>query len=223
MLLATGCASTEVINQQHFATGYLPRPGNILVYDFIANAADIPPNSVFASQGTASATPQTADQITAGRRAGAEIAVALAQDIRAMGMPADRAVPGTKIRINDIVIRGYILSVDEGSTIKRVAIGFGSGKSTLKVAVEGYQMTPQGLRKLESQTVAGGGNKLPGGAVGLVAMIASGNPVGFIVSSGVKVYNEASGRNRVEGRVKQIASTIADQLKPLFQEQCWIN
>ena len=38
--------------------------------------------------------------------------------------------------------------VREGSTAKRVAIGFGAGASELGVAVEGYQMTAQELRRL---------------------------------------------------------------------------
>jgi hypothetical protein len=223
LFLVTGCASTEVTDQRQFTIGHLPRPGNVLVYDFVATAADLPPDSPLAGQASALAAPQTAEQIAAGRQAGAQIAEQLVEDIRAMGMPAERAMPGTKIQINDILIRGCILSVDEGSTLKRVTIGFGSGKSTLKAAAEGYQMTPRGLRRLNSGTVNAGGARTPGGEVALVTLLATGNPVGLIVGSGVRVYNEASGRSKVEGRAKQVARSIADQIKPLFQEQCWID
>ena len=222
-LFVAGCASTQVTNQQHFTTGHLPRPGNILVYDFIASAADVPADSALAGRPDLNTAPQTADQIAAGRRAGAEIAVALAKDIGDMGMPAERALPGMKIQINDIMIRGYILSVDEGSTVKRLTIGFGSGKSTLKVVVEGYQMTTQGLRKLNSGTINARRHPNPGSELGLATLIVTGNPVGLIVGSGVRAYNEASGRSKIEGRARQIAGAIADQLKPLFQEQCWVN
>ena len=84
-----------------------------------------------------------------------------------MGMPARRASSGTKPAINDLVIRGYLLSIDEGNATKRVAIGFGSGASHLNVAAEGFQMTAQGLRKLGDGKVEAGGGKTPGGAVGV--------------------------------------------------------
>jgi hypothetical protein len=53
--------------------------------------------------------------------------------------------------------------------------------------------------------------------------IASGNPVGLIVSSGMKIYGEESGRSKIEGRAKQTAQEIADQLKIRFRQQGWIQ
>jgi len=94
--------------------------------------------------------------------------VDIVEEIRGgMGLPAKRASSATQPEINDIVIRGYLLSVDEGSATKRVAIGFGSGASHLTTEVEGYQMTAYGLRKLGSGKVGAGGGKAPGAAVGL--------------------------------------------------------
>jgi hypothetical protein len=80
-------------------------------------------------------------------------------------------VAGTIPRLNDLVIRGYLLSVKEGSAAERVVIGFGSGASELRTAVEGYQMTAQGLRELGSGDVESGGSKTPGAAVGLLASL----------------------------------------------------
>jgi hypothetical protein len=83
-------------------------------------------------------------------------------------------------------------------------------------------MTPQGLRKLASGTVQSGGSKTLGAALPAAVAIASGNPVGLIVSSGMKIYGEESGRSKVEARAKQTADEIADQLKIRFQQQGWI-
>jgi len=121
------------------------------------------------------------------------------------------------------VFRGYLLSVDEGSAAKRVGIGFGSGASELKVAVEGFQMTAQGLRKLGSGDTDAAGSKTPGGAVGLVTLLATHNPAGLIISGGMKVYGEASGKSKIEGRAEQTAKEIADILKKRFQEQGWVD
>jgi hypothetical protein len=222
-MFATGCASTQVSDQQQLVTGQLPRPGTIWVYDFAATAADVPAESALAGQYAEHATPQTAEQIAEGRKVGAQIAAELVGQIRAMGMPAQVASAGTVLQINDLVIRGYILSINEGSTAERVAIGFGAGASELKTAVEGFQMTAQGLRKIGSGDVNAGGSKTPGAALGLVTLAATANPAGLIISSGVKVYGEESGSSKVEGRAKATAKEIADVLKQRFQDQGWIN
>ena len=39
----------------------------------------------------------------------------------------------------------------------------------------------------------------------------------------MKVYGEASGSSKVEGRAKQTAKEIADVLKKRFQDQGWIS
>lgn len=223
LLVAVGCSSTRVTSSDRLVHENLPRPNQILVYDFAATATDVPPDSTLARQYSLAANPQTPDDIATGRKLGTEIAAQLVEEIRGTGMTAFQAGPGSVPQINDIVIRGYLVSVDEGSTAKRVAIGFGSGSSELLTAVEGLQMTAQGLRKLGSGTVNSAGNKSPGAALGAAAFIATANPAGLIVSGGMKVYGEASGRSRVEGRAKQTAKEVADVLKQRFKEQGWIE
>ena len=128
--------------------------------------------------------PQTAEQVALGRQVGAAMASALAEEIRAMGLPAERASRSTKTQINDLVLQGYLISIDEGSATKRVAIGFGSGSSQLATAVEGFQVTTQGLHYLGSGKIASGGGKTPGAALGVVGLIATANPAGLIVAAG---------------------------------------
>jgi hypothetical protein len=47
--------------------------------------------------------------------------------------------------------------------------------------------------------------------------------VGLIVGGGAKAYGEYSGSAKIEGRAKAIAKEIADQIRPKFQQQGWIN
>src|SRR5574337_226099 len=148
LVVIAGCASTEVTERQILVTGRIPRPEHILVADFAATPADIPADSPLAGHASISRTPQTAEQIATGRQVGAEIATELVKEIRGMGLPAERASTRTTLQLNDIVIRGYLLSIQEGSTAERMAVGFGAGASDLSVAVEGYHMTAQGLRRL---------------------------------------------------------------------------
>jgi Domain of unknown function (DUF4410) len=221
--MTAGCASTTVSNRQQLVTGSLPRPAQIWVYDFAATPTDVPSESSLAAQATPDAAPQTDEQIAEGRKLASQITSDLVQQIGDMGLPAASGSAATRPQLNDLLIQGSILSVQEGSATKRIAIGFSAGASEMKVAVEGFQVTANGLRKLGSGDVGSGGNKTPGSAVGLATLIATGNPAGFIVSTGVKVYGEKSGKNTIEGRAKQIAQEVGDALQKRFQEQGWIK
>jgi hypothetical protein len=59
--------------------------------------------------------------------------------------------------------------------------------------------------------------------VGVASLIATGNPAGLIVSTGMKMYGEESGSSKLAGRAKATAQEIADQIKPRFQQQGWIE
>jgi hypothetical protein len=52
--------------------------------------------------------------------------------------------------------------------------------------------------------------------------VASGNPIGLIVSSAVKVGGEVSGMSTIEGSAKRTAKEIADQMKTGAQRQGWV-
>ena len=223
LVIVAGCASTKVTSQEKLVNEKLPRPGHIWVYDFVVTPADVPADSALAGEASKQATPQTPEEIEIGRQMGDEIATELVDQIRQMGMPAELASIRTKPQINDLVIRGYLLSIVEGSATKRVLIGFGSGASELRTAVEGYQMTAKGLRKLGAGTVDSSAGKTPGGALGVIGLIATANPAGLIIGGGMKVYGEKTGSSKIEGRAKATAKEIADQLKIRFQQQGWIK
>ena len=218
-----GCASTEVTNSQPLANERLPRPNYIWVYDFVATPADMPPGSSLADPRYRPAQPQTPEEIAAGRQAGAEVAGTLVDRIRDMGLPAERPSPRAPPQTNDILIWGYFISLDEGSTVQRIAIGFGSGSAQLTTAVEVYQMTATGLRRLGWAKVDASGNKAPGSALGVVSFLITANPVGLIVGSGMRAYGETSGRTGVIGRARATAKAIAQELKPQFEQEGWIQ
>jgi len=222
LTVAAGCASTEVTDRQRLVTEKLPRPGHIWVYDFAATPAEVPAASALAGQTTQPTTPQTPEQVELGRKLGAQIAAQLVEEIRDLALPAAQASSQTTPEINDIVLRGYLLSIEEGSGTKRVTIGFGHGASELTTAVEGFQMTAQGLRKLGSGKINAASGKTPGGALGVVGLIVTANPAGLIIGGGIKSYGEYSGSSKVEGRAKDTAKGIMDVLKKRFQEEGWI-
>lgn len=205
------------------AGGALPRPNNIWVYNFVASSADFPSDSSIRGQVSEPSTPPTPEELETGRQLGAAIADELAKDIQAMGLPATVARPGASPQVGDGVIRGYLLSVEGGSTAKRFTIGFGSGASELDTMIEGYAVTKQGWEKLGSGTLSSSSGKTPGVVVPAAVAIATGNPIGLVVMGGLKIYGEASGRNKLLGRAKATADEIAAQLKPRFQQRGWIS
>jgi len=223
LVVLAGCASTKVTSRERLVTEKLPRPGHILIHDFGATPADVPADSTLANQASAPATPPTEEQAALARQWGVAIAAQLVEEIRKMGLPAVQASAGTTPQVNDIVIRGYLVSVEKGSTAKRMTIGFGSGGSELTTFIEAYQMTTNGLRKLGSGAIESRGAKTPGASLGAASWLITGSPLGLIVGGGMKVYGEASGSSKVEGRAKATAKEIAAELKKGCQQQGWIQ
>ena len=226
LVVVAGCASTNVTQQTPMSSPGLARPNRIWVYNFVANPADMPANSSIRNDVGSPSTPPTAAEIQEGRQLGALIAQELVADINAMGLPAVQAGPGSSPQVGDGVIRGYLVSMQGGSTgsmVQRFVIGFGAGTSEMDTVVEGYAVTPQGWRKLGSGTLTSSGNKTPGMVVPAAVAIATANPIGLIVVGGAKIYGETSGRSGLEGRAKATADAIAEQLKIRFQDRGWIS
>jgi hypothetical protein len=217
------CASTNVTQQTPAVSARLPRPNQIWVYDFIADPARVPVDASIGPGVSAPSKPLTADELESGRRLSAIITQGVVADIQAMGLPAVQAGPGATPQLGDGVIRGYLVSVQAGSTAKRFVIGFSAGSSEIDTVVESYVMTSQGLHQLGSKTLSSSGSKTPGIIAPAAVAIATANPIGLIVVGATRIFGEVSGSNTPEGRAKATADTIAEQLKVRFREQGWIN
>ena len=220
-VVLAGCASAEITQHKPYRGETLARPERLIVPDFTGNPADVPSESPFAAQ-LAATIPPTPEQREVGRKLGAQIARELIADLQAMGLPAVPAAGQPAPQVDDIVLRGYFVSIDEGSAGKRVLVGFGSGTAEMRAAVEGYQMTAQDLRLLGSGEVASGGSKMPGVVAPLAILAATANPIGLVVGGAAKVYGETSGSDTIEGAAKRTADEIAVQLRNVAEEQGWI-
>ena len=221
LVVLAGCASTEITEHKPYQGAKLARPDRIIVHDFTSDPAEVPPESSFAAR-LAGAVPPTPEQRELGRKLGAQIAEDLVTDLRSMGLPAVRAERQAAPQIDDIVLRGYFVSIEEGSAGKRVLVGFGSGAAEMKAAVEGYQATAAGLRLLGSGEVSSAGGGLPGVAAPLAVLAVTANPIGLVVGGGAKLYGEATGSDTIEGAAKRTADEIAAQLRTAAEEQGWI-
>jgi hypothetical protein len=224
LVVAIGCASTEVTKRDSkIGTEKIPRPDRIYVYPFAATPSDIPSWSVSAGRYAESSLPSKPEEIEVGRMIGDLVAKELVTEITEMGLVAYKRSKQSLPRPNDLMIMGYFEAVEEGSTVKRLALGFGSGSTELTTAVEGYQMTKEGPRLLGASELESTGGKTPGIVVPLAVLAATSNPIGLIVVGGAKVAMEMSGKTKIEGAAKQTAEAIADQLRIRFKEQGWIQ
>ena len=221
LVVVAGCASTEITERQRYQGAKLARPDRIIVHDFTANPAEVPPKSAFAAQ-LADAPAPTPQQLEVGRKLGAQVAEELVADLRGMGLPAVPAAGQPAPRVNDLVLRGYFVSVVEGSARQRVLVGFGRGAADLRTAVEGYQMTATGLRPLGRGEIRSGGGDMPGMVAPLAVVAATANPIGLVVGGAVQLYGEGTGSDTIEGAAERTADEIAAQIKTAAEEQDWI-
>lgn len=224
-MVALACTSTKVTEREtEMQPGEkLARPQHIVVYDFSASPQDVQPDSSIAAQ-IASQPPPSEKELEVGRKLGESVARNLVAEIQKMGLPAVRAAEVPNPAVGDIVIRGYFVTVDTGSAVERVALGFGAGDASLSTVVEGYLMTDTGLRRLgEGEVKDGGAGKGPGMIVPLAVTIATANPIGLAVGGAVKAAGELSGHDTIEGSGKRTAELIAKELKIRFQQQGWIE
>jgi hypothetical protein len=222
--LAAGCSSTKITQTNPmYGKEKLPKPERIYVYPFAATHADLPAWSSAAKHYVPPAEPQSPEHIEVGRKLGAAVAEELVSEIQQMGLSALVADAQTAPRVNDLVIIGYFQAFEEGSRLKRMTLGFGSGAAEVTTAAEGYQWTANGPRQLGEGKLDSGGNKMPGVALPIVVLAATANPIGLIVGGGAKVYGEMSGKDTVEGAGKRTAEAIAEHLKGKFKDQGWIR
>ena len=218
-----GCATSKVTaRESEIGDERLARPEHIYVYDFAATAADVSPDVAAGSSLTPPSTPPPDEEIAAGRELGQLVAGKLVAKIEDMGLPAVHARSLSRPSVGDIAIHGHFESIEEGSTGKRIVLGFGSGAAELKTAVAAYEMTPDGLRKLGSGEVDSGGGKTPGVLLPVAVTVASANPIGLVVGGAVMAPGELTGRDTIEGAAERTAAQIATELEKAFKRQGWI-
>ncbi len=224
LALLAGCASSDVTARRSYVGDEkIARPGRVIVHNFAATADDIAADAAIAGHYDRRSKPQTAEEIALGRQLGDLVARELVKDILEMGLPAERAGSGPAPQVGDLVIKGEFISIDEGSRVKRMLIGFGAGAAKLKTFVEGYQVTASGLRPLGSAEVKAAGGKMPGMLVPMAGGAAAGRiATSAAISGGTNIAKEI-GPESVEGAAKRTAEEIAKVLREAFKKRGWIE
>ena len=219
--LVAACGQTGIRKTALTPEKNLPRPTRILVYDFAVSEQEVKEY-----QGILRQQPAIKDAAERERLLAQDVKDALADELvdalRRLGFVTERAQRSIRTSVNDLVIEGQFLTVDEGSPLQRLVIGFGKGASAVNTRVQVYQ-APE-TRKLLEFTTSSESGKAPGAATAMAA----GAAVQGGVTAGMTVANAAvSGVKTYKSDVARMAAESGDQaaryLSEFFAAQGWIR
>jgi hypothetical protein len=226
LAIAVGCGPTNV-KQEKMSVTQLPRPDHILVYDFAVS-----PDEVKLDKGLSAdlmrkyeahkGTSRTAEEIKVGHKVADALAEELVKKIRGYGLMAERAfgLPSAKGKV--LMVKGQLLSIDEGNRTERVAIGLGAGRTSVQANVQLYEMTPEGKQEVDTLR----GTAKSGRKPGMGEMMGLGAIAGHLLASTVVSGALAGGTEMtsatVEADGKRLAENIASDLGKFFVDQGWI-
>ena len=226
LAVAVGCAPTSV-QQENMAVAQLTRPSLILVYDFAVS-----PDEVKLDKGLSADIMQkyekhkgmtrTAEEIKVGHKVADALAEELVKKIRSYGLMAERGFGLPHGNAKDLLIKGQLLSIDEGNRTERVAIGLGAGRTSVQANVQVYEMTPEGKKEVDTLR----GTAKSGAKPGMGEMMGMGAIAGHLLTStlvsGVVAGHSEMTSATVEADAKRLADKIAANLGKFFVDQGWI-
>lgn len=223
-LLLAGCASTGAeITKQRSDSGKLPYPQAIYVYDFAVAPADVAAGSAAAPQlaGAIDDPERNAEREALERQIAAVLSTRVVAELQELGLPAVRWRGMPPKNENSYTLEGQFLTLDEGSALKRMIIGFGAGGTELRVLVQAYHVQSGHKTLLGEAEVSAESSKKPGIAAMLpVGAAISGIATAAAVSTGVGVVSEINAD--VRKGAEDTAEAIVELLKPKMQEQGWL-
>lgn len=226
LTIVYGCPPTNVQQQKMTATK-LPRPDHILVYDFAVS-----PDEVELDKGLSAdlmqkyrehkGTSRTAEEIKVGHKVADALAEELVKKIRSYGLMAERAFGLPSAKGKALMVKGQLLSIDEGNRTERVVIGLGAGRTSVQANVQVYEMTPEGMQEVDTLRGTAKGGRKPG----MGEMMGLGAITGHLLASTVISGGLATGTEMtsatVEADGKRLADKIAADLGNFFIDQGWI-
>jgi hypothetical protein len=202
----------------------LPRPRKILVADFSNDWSRMQLDQGIAarlSRQMGGADPSAAQYRTS-LDVQQAISEVLVESLRKMGMPAERAAADAVPHGTDLVIRGQIVRIDEGNRTRRLAIGFGAGKSDVQAKVQVYYLRPDAsLQLLQTYDADANSGRRPGLAMGGAMAAGSGSIAPVAVSGLLGIHGETK-KAGVAGEGERLADRLAYNLAQFFVQQGWI-
>ncbi len=216
LLSGLACASAGVDSvRREVADRTLPRPPVMVVYDF----ATSPEEALVDTFGTAYGTPGAGDPKA--QAVAASLSSRLVDEIGKRGIRVRQASDTENPPLNAIVVRGHFVTINEGSRLARMTIGFGAGRSQLRVLVQVYQATDMGLRRLGEAEASAEGDRAPGMVLPIgVGAAASNMATSAAIGGGMQVVGEATGG--LDSDTARLAETLAERAESFYRRQGWL-
>ncbi len=220
LLISLACASASVDSVHRYAADRkLPRPPVLLVYDFAVSPADAVVDTYGARYATSSKVSSKDD--TKAKKLAASLSKQLVDKLNKKRIKARWAADTEGPPLNAIVLRGHFLTINEGSRLARMVIGFGAGATELRVAVQVYQAGERGLQRIVQAEASAKGNKMPGMAVPVGAGAMAGRAAtSAAISGGMNVMQEVTGG--LDSDAGRLAGELAKRAENFYKRQGWL-
>lgn len=218
--LGAGCGRARVRNLEADRAAVLPRPARVLVFDFDTGAGDVRVGSSPRRTARQAVGLSVRESDVLAAAVADTLAARLVEDVRALGLPAERAAGAAPPAVGDVVIQGQFLRVDEGSQVQRFVIGLGVGATELRTQVEMFQVTAAGWQPIKRFDTVAQGARFPGAAFFVAGGAAAGTvATSAMITSGVGVIREL--RSSIDADARRTAEQIVAQVSAVKTAQRW--
>jgi hypothetical protein len=211
-----GCTSVDTAADRQIAEQRLARPAVIVVHDFAVSPDEVQAGRAWSSGRLVQDTARTASEKAVGHAFAGAFEDALVEEIRKLGLPAQRAdapnLPGGGV----VTIEGRFISL-AGDPSEPGIVGFAGGWPNVLADVQLYGTDSSGEELSEDMevSIAQGGESFPAAMLPdptiTVGQVATARPL--------SPAREAKLRTAAE----EAAATVAGQLQPYFADQGWIT
>ncbi len=202
----------------------LPRPQRVLVADFSADPSSVGLEQAIANrvQRQFSGADPAAEQYRTAQEVQEAISEALIENLRKMGLRAERETPGAVPSGNDLAIQGQIVRIDEGNRTRRLAVGFGAGKSDVRAQAQIYYLRPNAPPQLlQTYDADANSGRKPGLALGAAGAASGGSEIPLVASGLMGIHGETK-KTGVAAEGERLANRLAYNLAEFFVQQGWI-
>jgi Domain of unknown function (DUF4410) len=215
ILTLCSCTSVDSAAERQIAEQRLPRPAMIVVHDFAVSPDEVQAGGAWSNPRLLQDTARTEAEEAVGHAFADAFAVALVDEVRKLGLPAERANAPNLPSGDVVTIEGRFISL-AGDPSAAGIVGFAGGWPDVLADVQLYGTNASGERLSEDIEVS-----LSEGDHALPAAILP-DPT---ITTGQAATTPAPSPDleaKLGTAAREAAATVAGQLKPYFAGQGWI-
>jgi hypothetical protein len=218
LLVLGGCASAKVTSSKT-ASGPLPRPDMIVVYDFAVTPAEVTLDQGVLQKAKRDDSDRavSAEENQVGHLVADKLAKALVEELRKAGISAARASNRIQTSSSTVFLSGHFVTIDEGNQTARTWVGFGMGGTELRTKI---QVTQGGQLIAEGETATK--SSLKPGMLTSAGVAGAAETVVPLVVGATSVVVTENFKGTVEADAARTAEEVAKRVKKTYQERGWL-